>query len=90
MATLAQRCLAGVQPGGSVYKKESETVVEKRIESAAIIAAALLRHHPNPSTEKIIDLLAQALEAIDAAVGLENRRSAKRQADLKVNTMVKR
>jgi hypothetical protein len=71
-------------------QKESETVVEKRIESAAIIAAALLRHHPNPSTEKIIDLLAQALEAIDAAVGLENRRSAKRQADLKVNTMVKR
>ena len=72
-----------------VYKKR-ETVVEKRVESAAIIAAALLRHHPNPSTEKIVDLLAQALEAIDAAVSLENRRSAKRQAELKVNTMIKR
>ncbi len=64
--------------------------MEKRIESASIIAAALLRNHPNPSTEKIVELLAQALDAIDAAVGLENRRSAKRQAELKVNTLVKR
>jgi hypothetical protein len=64
--------------------------MENRIQSAAIIAAALLRNNPAPSTEKIVELMAQALEAIDMATGLENRRVAKKSAELRMNSVPKR
>ena len=64
--------------------------MENRVESAAIITAALLRDHHMPSTEKIVELFTQALEAVDAAIGMEHRRHAKKNAELKMNTVPRR
>jgi len=64
--------------------------MDKRIEAAATIVAALLRDHPKPSTEKIAELLTQALDAVDVAIGLENRRHAKKNAELRMNTLPRR
>lgn len=64
--------------------------MEHRLQSAAIITAGLLRDYPTPSTEKIVELMAQALEAIDVATGLENRRVAKKTAELKMNSLPRR
>lgn len=61
-----------------------------KMEAAAILTAALLRDYKKPTTEQLVDLLAQSLEAIDAAIGLENRRHAKRQAELKTHTVAAR
>ena len=70
--------------------QKSETSMEQRIQSAAIIAAALLRDYPAPSTDKIVELMTQALEVIDITTGLENRRAAKKSAELKMNTLQRR
>ena len=64
--------------------------MEKRMEAAAIIAAALMRDHPKPSADKIAELLSEALEAVDIAIGLENRRHAKKNAELRMNTVPRR
>lgn len=64
--------------------------MEKRIEAAAILAAALMRDHPNPSTEKVAELLMQAIDAVDLAIGMENRRNAKKIAELRMNTLPRR
>jgi hypothetical protein len=64
--------------------------MDKKIESAAIIAAALLRNHTNPSTEKIVELLSQALDAIHVVDGLENKRAAQKNAELKMNSITRR
>jgi hypothetical protein len=64
--------------------------MENRIQAAAIIAAALLRDYPVPTTDKIVELMTQALEAIDVATGLENRRAAKKSAELKMNSVPRR
>jgi hypothetical protein len=62
--------------------------MEKRLESAAIIAASLLRDYSQPSTEKIVELLAQSLRAIDDAVNAESKRLAQKHAELKSGTVV--
>jgi hypothetical protein len=64
--------------------------MEKRLESAAIIAASMLRDYSQPSTEKIVELLAQSLRAIDDAVNAESRRLAQKHAELKSGTVVMR
>ncbi len=64
--------------------------MEIRIQSAAIITAALLREHHKPTTEKIVELMTQALDAVDVVTGLENRRVAKKNAELKMNTVSRR
>jgi hypothetical protein len=64
--------------------------MDQRIQSASIIAAALLRDKPNPGTEKIAELLSQALEALDIATGLENKRMARKAAALKMNVIGRR
>jgi uncharacterized protein with PIN domain len=64
--------------------------MDKRLESAAIITAALLRDFPQPTTEKIVELLVQSLEAVEEAVSAENKRSAQKHAALKTNTVVVR
>jgi hypothetical protein len=64
--------------------------MENRIQAAAIITAALLRDYPVPTTDKIVELMTQALEAIDVATGLENRRAAKKSAELKMNSVPRR
>jgi len=60
------------------------------MQAAATIVAALLRDYPKPSTEKIVELLVQSLDAIDEAVSAENKRSAQKHAALKMNTVVRR
>ena len=64
--------------------------MEKRTQAAAIITAALLRDYPKPSLEKITELLAQALEAVDVAISLETRRQTKKNAELRMNTVSRR
>lgn len=64
--------------------------MENLIKSAAIITAALLRDHPNASTEKIADLMGQSLGAIEMAIGRQNSRNAQKHAELKKAVMVKR
>ena len=64
--------------------------MDRKLQSAAVITAALLRNHPNPSTEKIAELLAQALSAMHVAEGMENRRIAQRSAELKINVVQRR
>jgi hypothetical protein len=64
--------------------------MEKRLESAAIIAASLLRDYSQPNTEKIVELLAQSLRAIDDAVNAESKRLAQKHAELKSATVVTR
>ncbi|WP_342617689.1 hypothetical protein [Rhodoferax sp. GW822-FHT02A01] len=64
--------------------------MDKRLESAAIIAAALLREYRQPTTEKIVELLVQSLHAVDEAVSAENKRSAQKHAALKSNTVIVR
>jgi hypothetical protein len=60
---------------------------KKRLESAAIIAASLLRYSSHPSTKKILELLAQSLRAIDDAVKAESKRLAQKNAELKSGTV---
>ena len=64
--------------------------MDKQLEAAAIITAALLRNHANPSTETIVDLLTQALDALHIAGGLENKRAAQKNAALKMNSAPRR
>jgi hypothetical protein len=64
--------------------------MDNRIEAAAIIASALLRDHSDPTPEKIAELLEKAMEAVDLAVAADNRRVAKRNAELKMNLMTRR
>lgn len=64
--------------------------MENMINSAAILTAALLRDHPNASTEKIADLMGQALGALELAIGRQNTRNAQKHAALKNATVVKR
>lgn len=61
-----------------------------KLEAAATITAALLRDYKKPTTEQLVELLTQSLEAIDEAIGLENRRNAKKQAELKTHTVAAR
>jgi hypothetical protein len=61
---------------------------EKRLESAAIIAASLLRDYSQPSTEKIVELLEKSLRAIDDAVNAESKRLAQKHAELKSGNLV--
>jgi hypothetical protein len=67
-----------------------EIKMDKRLESAAITTAALLRDYPQPTTEKIVELPVQSLEAVEEAVSAENKRSAQKHAALKANTVVVR
>ena len=64
--------------------------MDKRIEAAAIITAGLLKDHPQPSTEKIVELLVQSLDAVNEAISIENMRVAKKHAALKMNTVAVR
>ena len=64
--------------------------MDNKMHSAAVIAAALLREHPAPTTDTIVELISQALDAIDIATGLENSRVAKRAAALRINTVTRR
>jgi hypothetical protein len=64
--------------------------MDKRMEAAAIITAALLRDYQKPKTETIVELLTQSLDAINEAISIENMRTAKKHAALKMNTVVSR
>ena len=64
--------------------------MDNMINSAAILTAALLRDHPNASTEKIADLMGQALSALELAIGRQNTKNAQKHAALKNATVVKR
>ena len=64
--------------------------MENLIKSATILTAALLRDHPNPSTEKIAQLMGQSLEAIEMAIGRQNSRNAQKHAELKKASIIKR
>jgi hypothetical protein len=64
--------------------------MDKRMEAAAIITAALLRDYQKPKIETIVELLTQSLDAINEAISIENMRTAKKHAALKMNTVVVR
>lgn len=64
--------------------------MDNMINSAAILTAALLRDHPNASTEKIADLMGQALSALELAISRQNTRNAQKHAALKNANIVKR
>jgi hypothetical protein len=64
--------------------------MENMITSAAILTAALLRDHPNASTEKIAELMGQSLSALELAIGRQNTRNAQKHAALKNANVVKR
>jgi hypothetical protein len=64
--------------------------MENKLESAAIIASSLLRDIPKPSTEKIVEVLVQSLDAVDEAISVEKKRTAKRQAEVKGYTLAVR
>jgi hypothetical protein len=62
--------------------------MEHRLESAAIIAASLLRDYSQPSTAKIVELLVQSLTAVDGALREEIKRSAQMHEELRSNAAV--
>lgn len=64
--------------------------MDRRMEAAAVITAALLRDYQKPKIETIVELLSQSLEAVNEAISIENMRSAKKHAELKMNTVVSR
>jgi hypothetical protein len=74
-----------------IYKNiYRETSMDNTIKSAAIITAALLRNHANASTEKIAELMGQAMDAIELATSRQNSRNAQKHAELKKAVMIKR
>jgi hypothetical protein len=64
--------------------------MDRRMDVAAITTAALLRDYQKPKTETIVELLTQSLEAINETISIENMRTAKKHAALKLNTVVSR
>ncbi len=64
--------------------------MENLLKSASIITVGLLRAHPNPSTEKIAELLGQSLDALEIATGRLNTRNAKKNAEMKMSKVVTR
>jgi hypothetical protein len=64
--------------------------MDRRMDAAAIITAALLRDYQKPTTETIVELLTQSLEAVNEAISIENMRAAKKHAALKMNTVAPR
>jgi uncharacterized protein YwlG (UPF0340 family) len=64
--------------------------MDRRMEAAATITAALLRDYQKPKTETIVELLIQSLDAVNEAISIENTRTAKKHAALKMNTVVPR